>query len=249
MQVPILTERQFQILELIAVGATRNEIAVELGISPETVKVHTKAILDKFDATSVRDAMGDINTYLAAYGRDGAGYTSYFHSICGTINVSSDHKSSFITWTTAETIVRGPVTEISSLLQEKGTISDISLNGVKPALEHTDVTSTVVRLKLDKPLSTGDTFQRELTYRAEFFGAQQIENYSISIMSLVKTVSLTARFDGGLPHHWDVVLQKGFIITDIVGHPETKIEHGKDFIKVELCDLSPGETCLIRWSV
>ena len=51
MQVPILTERQFQILELIAVGATRNEIAVELGISPETVKVHTKAILDKFDAT------------------------------------------------------------------------------------------------------------------------------------------------------------------------------------------------------
>ena len=249
MQVPILTERQFQILELIAVGATRNEIAVELGISPETVKVHTKAILDKFDATLVRDAMGDINTYLAAYGRDGAGYTSYFHSICGTINVSSDHKSSFITWTTAETIVRGPVTEISSLLQEKGTISDISLNGVKPALEHTDVTSTVVRLKLDKPLSTGDTFQRELTYRAEFFGAQQIENYSISIMSLVKKVSLMARFDGGLPHHWDVVLQKGFIITDIVGHPETKIEHGKDFIKVELCDLSPGETCLIRWSV
>ena len=249
MQVPILTERQFQILELIAVGATRNEIAVELGISPETVKVHTKAILDKFDATSVRDAMGDINTYLAAYGRDGAGYTSYFHSICGTINVSSDYKSSFNTWTTAETIVRGPVTEISSLLQEKGTISDISLNGVKPALEHTDVTSTVVRLKLDKPLSTGDTFQRELTYRAEFFGAQQIENYSISIMSLVKTVSLMARFDGGLPHHWDVVLQKGFIITDIVGHPETKIEHGKDFIKVELCDLSPGETCLIRWSV
>ena len=249
MQVPILTERQFQILELIAVGATRNEIAVELGISSETVKVHKKAILDKFDATSVRDAMGDINTYLAAYGRDGAGYTSYFHSICGTINVSSDHKSSFITWTTAETIVRGPVTEISSLLQEKGTISDISLNGVKPALEHTDVTSTVVRLKLDKPLSTGDTFQRELTYRAEFFGAQQIENYSISIMSLVKKVSLMARFDGGLPHHWDVVLQKGFIITDIVGHPETKIEHGKDFIKVELCDLSPGETCLIRWSV
>ena len=249
MQVPILTERQFQILELIAVGATRNEIAVELGISPETVKVHTKTILDKFDATSVRDAMRDINTYLAAYGRDGAGYTSYFHSICGTINVSSDYKSSFNTWTTAETIVRGPVTEISSLLQEKGTISDILLNGVKPALENTDVTNTVVRLKLDKPLSTGDAFQRELTYRAELFGTEQIDNYSISIMSLVKTVSLTARFDGGFPHHWDFVLQKGFIIIDVAGHPETKIEHSKDFIKVELRDLSSGETCLIRWSV
>ena len=145
--------------------------------------------------------------------------------------------------------MRGPVTEISSLLQEKGTISDILLNGVKPALENTDITNTVVRLKLDKPLSTGDAFQRELTYRAELFGTEQIDNYSISIMSLVKTVSLTARFDGGFPHHWDFVLQKGFIIIDVAGHPETKIEHSKDFIKVELRDLSPGETCLIRWSV
>ncbi|NBR35141.1 MAG: LuxR family transcriptional regulator [Rhodobacteraceae bacterium] len=54
---PILTTRQRELLEFLAAGATRNEIAQHFGISPETVKIHTRAILEKFDAKTVRDAI------------------------------------------------------------------------------------------------------------------------------------------------------------------------------------------------
>jgi DNA-binding CsgD family transcriptional regulator len=248
MRVPILTDRQFEILELLAVGATRQEIASELGISPETVKVHTKTIIDKFDATSVRDAMVDINNYLAAFGRDGSGLTSYFHSICGTIDVASDYRSSFKTWVTYETIVRGPVTEILSMVHEEGVVSKVLLNGVKPELEKTDVKSAVVRLELDKALAAGDEFRRELSYRSEFIGIERIDNYSITIKSPVEYVSLLARFDDGIPQRWDVVLQKGFLITELIAGSKYTIEHGNNFIQVGLRHLSAGETYIIRWS-
>ena len=61
---PILTTRQRELLEFLAAGATRNEIAQHFGISPETVKIHTRAILEKFDAKTVRDAIEYIVAFL-----------------------------------------------------------------------------------------------------------------------------------------------------------------------------------------
>ena len=67
MRPPILTTRQRELLEFLAAGATRNEIAQHFGISPETVKIHTRAILEKFDAKTVRDAIEYIVAYITAY--------------------------------------------------------------------------------------------------------------------------------------------------------------------------------------
>ena len=52
---PKLTKRESEILPLLLAGSTRDEIASSLSVSPETVKLHTRNILSKFGATTVRD--------------------------------------------------------------------------------------------------------------------------------------------------------------------------------------------------
>lgn len=44
---PVLTERQLQIVELIARGCSNVEIAAKLGISPRTAKAHSDALRQK----------------------------------------------------------------------------------------------------------------------------------------------------------------------------------------------------------
>ena len=52
---PKLTTRESEILPLLLAGITRDEIASSLSVSPETVKLHTRNILSKSGATTVRD--------------------------------------------------------------------------------------------------------------------------------------------------------------------------------------------------
>ena len=49
-EIPVITRREKEVLELIAEGLTNNEIAQKLFISPSTVDTHRKNLLIKFDA-------------------------------------------------------------------------------------------------------------------------------------------------------------------------------------------------------
>lgn len=52
-EVPVITRREKEVLELIADGLTNNEIAAKLFISVTTVDTHRKNLLAKFDARNI----------------------------------------------------------------------------------------------------------------------------------------------------------------------------------------------------
>jgi DNA-binding CsgD family transcriptional regulator len=52
-----LTQRELQVLALLAEGASNKEIARRLGISVHTAKFHVGSVLDKLDATGRTDAV------------------------------------------------------------------------------------------------------------------------------------------------------------------------------------------------
>ena len=53
-----LSPRQQEVLQQKARGLTNKEIAVQLGISPDTVKMHVRLLLRKLDVRSAIEAVG-----------------------------------------------------------------------------------------------------------------------------------------------------------------------------------------------
>lgn len=54
---PSLTQREREILSLLADGLGNKQIAAQLGISPSTVKTHLEVLFDKLDVTSRAEAV------------------------------------------------------------------------------------------------------------------------------------------------------------------------------------------------
>jgi len=54
---PLLTEREREVLDLIAAGSTNREIADRLYLSPHTVKEHTSALYRKLSARNRAEAV------------------------------------------------------------------------------------------------------------------------------------------------------------------------------------------------
>ena len=82
---PKLTKRESEIVPLLLAGSTRDEIASSLSVSPETVKLHTRNILSKFGATTVRDGFYDMNLYQTHYGVGGQRsdrFENLFQCVC-----------------------------------------------------------------------------------------------------------------------------------------------------------------------
>ena len=64
---PAITERQRQVVELIAAGCSNDEIGARLGISPRTAKAHADALRQKLGVSRRRQIPA---AYRALTGRD-----------------------------------------------------------------------------------------------------------------------------------------------------------------------------------
>src|SRR5215213_8824572 len=53
---PVITERQLQVIELIAAGCSNDEVARRLGISPRTAKAHSDVIRQKLGCKASADS-------------------------------------------------------------------------------------------------------------------------------------------------------------------------------------------------
>lgn len=84
---PNLSAREKEILPSLLVGATRNEIADEIGISAETVKIHVRNILKKFEVLNVRDGFSRLSEYQTYFGVGGYQMDRFINSAECRVNV------------------------------------------------------------------------------------------------------------------------------------------------------------------
>ena len=63
--IPTITERQLQIVQLIAVGRSNEEVSTRLGIAPRTAKAHTDVLRQKLGVPRRRQIPA---AYMAATG-------------------------------------------------------------------------------------------------------------------------------------------------------------------------------------
>ena len=64
---PVITDRQRQVIELIAAGCSNDEVARRLGISPRTAKAHSDVLRQKLGCARRRQIPG---AYRTLTGRD-----------------------------------------------------------------------------------------------------------------------------------------------------------------------------------
>jgi NarL family two-component system response regulator LiaR len=55
-----LTEREKEVLQLLATGLTYGKIAQRLGVSPETIKMHLKKVYRKLNASNKVEAINHL---------------------------------------------------------------------------------------------------------------------------------------------------------------------------------------------
>lgn len=127
---PHLTEREKQIIEYLAHGATRDEIARHLNISSETVKSHVRNIYRKFDCTGYKDGFDEIKLYYTNFiDSSGPKYQIYIKKCLVEIIVSSlghgIYKKSFI-----YNIIDINFKKIREKITCSGSIDSVTMNGV-----------------------------------------------------------------------------------------------------------------------
>lgn len=174
---PKLTKRERQILPYLLSGATRNEIATTLGIAPDTVKIHVKNLLEKFDAATVRDGFKSMNLYQQYYGISGLGADRFIHSADLSVRLLDGCKSFNVTTSIDLSVIQGEI--------QKLYFSQLSLNHVE-AISATGVRLEPPRLQDGRmyfglvppaPLVEGDRLQYSFTVSVAATATDKLTEY------------------------------------------------------------------------
>ena len=134
-----LTNREREIIPFLLTGTTRTEIASHFGVSEETIKIHVRNLINKFDATSVRDCFKSLNLYHHYYGVEGVGTRTHVLDSELDYYLEDDRKSLRLVRKFDYLVVSEPVTFV------KRVYSDVDRQPMVEFLADFPVTTTYVR--------------------------------------------------------------------------------------------------------
>lgn len=160
---PKLTERERQILPYLVVGATRNEIAATLGIAPDTVKIHVKNLLEKFQASTVRDGFKAMSLYQQYYGISGSGADRFIHSADVSVCIMDHCKKFHVTTHIDLTVMQGEIEKLYFSQLSVNQVEAISATGVRLEPPRFQDGRLFFGLVPPAPLVAGDRIQYSFT--------------------------------------------------------------------------------------
>lgn len=150
---PRLTQREKEVLPLLAAGETRTAIASKLSISEETVKVHIKNIVDKFDAASVRDGIADFWDYLDAFSPDGLGYKFYIILSDNYLKLDATSSNGKLTRKLNIVTIEDGQTELQDVFIGAGNVDICKIDGIETPPFSTSMNRRYFKKEFKEPLA------------------------------------------------------------------------------------------------
>lgn len=153
---PRLTNRERDILPFAMAGMTRKEVAVELGISEETVKLHIRNMLSKFGASTIRDGFEDLSHFQKYYGKGGWGLDRFIVSHHARFEIQNNRTDAHATHT-AEIMAMGPgLSSINIPYSGPGLFVEPSCDVADVEIVDDPLSDFTVRLNLHKKVKPFD---------------------------------------------------------------------------------------------
>ena len=228
-------------------GANRSEIANHFGLSAETVKRHTRNILVKFGAKTLREGMWDISDYLNNYGLPDPLYPLFAHKVIAehvydvdTRTMTVTHAHSFQCMTD-----RYEKTEIA-VLEDDFVVNSVFIDGQEISPSGDEVGRKKYVLTYKKAKMQGDYFDRK--YVVNFDTSEHLfkDTYSSAWTAFPAAyMEFSIHFQGHrVPDQlWSEVQQNSVKIID----KSVEIEKAQNFSKLIIRDPKPNRIYMFRW--
>jgi len=247
MEPPLFTDRQFEILKLMADGYTRQEIAGKLNLSPETIKSHSKTILGKFAASTFREAYADIHNYLKYFSLGQSMGRHYLARVRRTITIGRDYNSAHIQHNANGYVVRGSVSELKIRFRSPLCPRDVFINGTPPTRTEFSGEFRAFFLDIDSPLQQGDRLVRNASYVYSEPPGILVSFAAEHIICPIGELTLVAKFPSDPPKNirFSVINEEGNIdMRD--RHPECMFEIGR-ITTITVKNPEYGARYMVHW--
>lgn len=247
MEPPLLTDRQFEILKKMADGYTRLEIATALNLSPETIKSHSKTVLSKFGANTLREAYSEIHNYIKYFSLGQSTGRHYLAKVRRTITIGKDYNSAHIQHNASGFVVRGVVSELKVRFRSPLGPRDVVINGVPPTRTEFSGEIRTFSLDVDPPLQQGASFVRNASYVYSEPPGIRATFAAEHIVCPVGELSIVAKFPSDPPKNirFSVINEQGSIDM-LERHPECTFEIGR-ISKITVKSPEYGSRYMIHW--
>lgn len=219
---PVLTPRELQVLSHIVNGDQYGQIANMLGVSGETIKMHVRNTLRKFNARRISECMPEAINYVKAFGRQHDNLDTYMLNCDIAVTISDNFNISRRITEVDFVCMKTNLTSLEWQLRNSGSLCNATINGAAPTEITQYENSYVFKTSFENPVKLGERFKVNVDYTFDNCAVDEGAHKVITLPT--QRVSINVQFDKssiptriwsvkGIPHMQTEPITKGFQAT------------------------------------
>lgn len=196
---PKLTKREISLVPYLLTGASRKDIADQIGVSEETVKSHIRNVIRKFDANTLRECFLELQAFNEFFNNNSSQGYEYWHDVRAELTISADGITAESTVTTEAEAMFGAIksTAFPSGV-DAGAIMLLEFNG--NIIKHKTSLDTLHWYPFDfpEPIKDGTLFTTFMRLISKNSYLNPTETQNLSISRPTKVASIRVNFESGV---------------------------------------------------
>jgi DNA-binding CsgD family transcriptional regulator len=216
---PVLTKRELEVLTHIVAGDQYRQIAENLGVSGETIKMHAKNILRKFNAQRISECMPEVVEYVNSFSPNYENLDCFMLDCATWAYISDNFQVSRRIAEGSFLCLQDALADFEWSIRHRGKLRHLTINGGAPTEITQEDDIYTIKTKFQTHVKLGDTFKVTLNYTFEDCAVETGTHKVITLPT--KRVALHAEFDQsstpsriwavkGIPHLQNEPVKTGF---------------------------------------